>query len=89
GSFYPGDLIELDAMVHRLLGAAAPPAIDIDLRVLIVPHAGLAYSGPVAATAYALVDGAAVRRVVLLGPSHFRGFAGLALSGQAGFATPL
>jgi AmmeMemoRadiSam system protein B len=89
GSFYPADVVELDATVHRMIGAADPPPIDLTVRMLIVPHAGYIYSGPVAATAYALLAGSPARRIVLLGPSHFRGFQGLALPGHTAFATPL
>jgi AmmeMemoRadiSam system protein B len=58
---------------------------------LIVPHAGYVYSGPVAGSAYALLEPLrdTLRRVVLLGPSHRVPFSGLALSSAEAFATPL
>ncbi len=64
---------------------AAPP------KVLIVPHAGYVYSGPVAARAYARVAVLrdVVRRVVLLGPTHRVYMRGLALPACTAFATPL
>jgi AmmeMemoRadiSam system protein B len=89
GAFYPENGVELDAAVHRMLGAADPPPIDLTVRMLIVPHAGYRYSGPVAATAFALLTDSPAKHIVLLGPSHFRGFPGLALPGHAAFATPL
>lgn len=57
----------------------------------MVPHAGYVYSGAVAARAFATLDPAKVRRVILLGPSHHRRFAGGALPGRniRAFATPL
>ncbi|NCA87621.1 MAG: AmmeMemoRadiSam system protein B [Gammaproteobacteria bacterium] len=60
-------------------------------KALIVPHAGYLYSGPVAGSAYAqLAAGtAAIRRVVLLGPSHRLPFYGLAYSQAEAFVTPL
>ena len=60
-------------------------------KAIIVPHAGYAYSGPVAASAYAQLAPAreTIKRVVLLGPSHFMLFDGLAASGAEAFATPL
>jgi len=65
-------------------GAAAPKA-------LIVPHAGYVYSGAIAASGYARLAGQrrAIRRVVLLGPSHRIPLRGLAASGADSFATPL
>jgi AmmeMemoRadiSam system protein B len=60
-------------------------------KALIAPHAGYVYSGPIAASAYsALRDAAhAIKRVVLIGPSHFVPFSGLAVSGAKTFKTPL
>lgn len=89
GTFYPADAARLDADVREMLAAATPAALDIDLRMLIVPHAGYVYSGPVAASAYALLPGRGFRWVVLVGPSHFVRFEGLALPDAARFATPL
>ena len=92
GAFYPGVAPVLEADVARLLADAEPPAGRGALvKALIVPHAGYPYSGPVAASAYALLrDGEArVRRVVLLGPAHRVPVRGLAASGADAFETPL
>jgi len=56
-----------------------------------VPHAGYAYSGSVAAAAFrklAHADAAAIRHVVLLGPSHRVKVRGLALPSCEYFETP-
>lgn len=91
GSFYPGRPEALSAEVDRLLSSASPPPVSGRLRALIVPHAGYVYSGPIAATAYALPRSlrGSVRRVVLLGPSHFVPLFGLALPDADAFQTPL
>lgn len=89
GSFYPADPRVLRTSVRRMLDVAQPPHTAGDLRALIVPHAGHIYSGPVAATAYALLDGMDLDRVVLIGPSHFAWFAGLAMPDASAWATPL
>jgi AmmeMemoRadiSam system protein B len=89
GSFYPRDPEELSATVAALLagqhGSARPP------KALIAPHAGYVYSGNVAAQAYGSLGSAAraLRRVLLLGPSHREWFRGLAVPTVQGFATPL
>ncbi len=90
GRFYPRDPVELRKLVVQLLGGARAPA-GADPKALIAPHAGFMYSGPVAASAYAYFIPARqeIKRVVLLGPSHFVAFDGLALSSAAGFVTPL
>ncbi len=58
-------------------------------RALISPHAGLMYSGPVAAHAYGLVRSCRYDAVVLVGPSHFVGFAGVAIWPRGEWETPL
>src|SRR5205807_1621645 len=86
GSFYPEDAAELAAEVTRLLEQAAPGPAP---KALIAPHAGYVYSGPIAASIFRRVRGAAIERVVLLGPAHYAFLAGLALPDAAAFATPL
>lgn len=93
GLFYPDDPRELATQVERHLAAARraphPQAARVPLA-LVAPHAGYLYSGPVAGSAFATLDDATwVRRVLLLGPSHYVPFAGLALPDADAFATPL
>jgi len=71
--FYPDQPRALRATVDELVAAAEPAQTTPDLlKVLIVPHAGYVYSGPVAATAYALLKAhrQRIRRVIVLGPTH-------------------
>ncbi|HET9821321.1 MAG TPA: AmmeMemoRadiSam system protein B [Burkholderiaceae bacterium] len=89
GRFYPGDATALERELARCTPvheAAAPPP-----KMLLVPHAGYVYSGPVAGSAYACLAGARGRiaRVVLLGPTHRVAVRGLAAPGVQRFATPL
>ena len=90
GTFYPRGHDELERTVDRLLAAASSiPGVPTP-KALIVPHAGYAYSGPVAASGYALVRAAEhVRRIALLGPAHFVPLDGLAVSGAGAWRTPL
>ncbi len=89
GSFYPGAADRLAAVVDALLERARPGASAP--KALVVPHAGYVYSGPIAATAYAQLAARARRidRVILLGPSHYVPFHGLAHCGADAWATPL
>jgi AmmeMemoRadiSam system protein B len=89
GTWYPGDPSELEKTVSRLLAAA--PASDVPGKLigLISPHAGLKYSGPVAAAGYRLLEGREFASVLLLGPSHRVAFDGLAVYPEGSFATPL
>lgn len=89
GSFYPSDPSDLEAAL--VLAFASSRAADVARpKALIAPHAGYIYSGPVAASAYRTVEGvAAIRRVVLLGPSHFVPTWGVEASTADSFETPL
>lgn len=90
GYFYPSDPIELREMVGGLLTTASANALRSDPKALVVPHAGYVYSGSIAARAYAqLTPRRAIRKVVLIGPSHRVYLSGAALPGASAFATPL
>jgi len=69
--------------------AAAAPRPPGRPLALVVPHAGWAYSGVAAATAFRLLPRGAYARVVVLAPSHYGGFAGYALDAAAAYLTPL
>lgn len=97
GAFYPADPRALRDLVaacyaHRLGPGDPPepaPARRGRLKALVVPHAGLAYSGPVAAHAYAALASDGLPAVVLVvGPSH-DGLGGLAATSGEDWATPL
>jgi AmmeMemoRadiSam system protein B len=90
GLFYEADPVRLQQDIERMLNAA--PAYSGPLpRALIVPHAGLVYSGATAAIAYKslFVDRDQVERVLLLGPAHRVFVSGMAIPSVDRFATPL
>jgi MEMO1 family protein len=91
GAFYPATPGQLMRMVDEFLQASSTQLHPCPApKALIAPHAGYAYSGPIAASAFHLLAARkAIDRVVLLGPSHYVGFHGLALPQTAGFDTPL
>jgi hypothetical protein len=89
GRFYPADPRQLRAEVSALLAEAGEPPSGHRPKALIAPHAGYVYSGAVAAEAFRTVAGSSTTRVVLIGPAHYVGFHGVAVSGTEAFATPL
>lgn len=91
GLFYPADRDELAQTLCSLLQAADSSQSAAAPKAIIAPHAGYIYSGPIAASAYALLGPARsrIRRVVLLGPAHHVAVAGLALPDAAWLETPL
>jgi MEMO1 family protein len=91
GRFYPSDPDQLRGLIHGFLGSADPAEESARPKALIVPHAGYAFSGPVAASGYAwLVPWSAqIDRIVLLGTCHSAGIDGLATTSAGAFLTPL
>lgn len=86
GTFYPSNPDELRTLVDGMLGAAA--ATPAPARAVMVPHAGLLYSGACAAAVLARV--VIPPTVILLGPNHFAaGRAGAAVWARGAFRTPL
>jgi MEMO1 family protein len=90
GLFYPDDRTRLRTQVVDLL-ANAPGSPDIPPKALIAPHAGYAYSGQVAAAAFATLRDSvqAITRVVLIGPAHYVYLRGIAAPTADFFETPL
>src|SRR6516165_8594635 len=86
GRFYPADASALRGLVNDLLANVQPSDAPAP-KALIAPHAGYVYSGPVAASAYARFKPARdlIKRVVLVGPSHFVPVEGLAASSAEAF----
>lgn len=103
GAFYPASAATLDAVVERELTDARARARARSRshtpsaargacpKALVVPHAGYVYSGPVAASAYVLLEPFAdrIERVVLVGPAHRVFVEGLASPGAERLRTPL
>jgi AmmeMemoRadiSam system protein B len=89
GSWYPADRALLAREVNRYLDVAESQVpVAGDLRAIIAPHAGLKYSGPIAGHAYATLAGRSFDVAVLVGPSHFVAFDGVAIYEDGAFETP-
>ncbi|MCK4633016.1 MAG: AmmeMemoRadiSam system protein B, partial [candidate division Zixibacteria bacterium] len=91
GTFYPGDSNNLATMVQgHLENVGQPEAIDGQLIALIVPHAGLVYSGQIAAHSYALLRETKFDKLILCGGAHRFGFEGISVYGpKVVWKTPL
>jgi len=88
GSWYPDNPTRLAVELDLHLANAAVELTPRSPRALIVPHAGLMYSGPVAAFAYKLLSGSSYRSIVLVGPSHFVPFRGVSIWPAGHWQTP-
>ncbi len=71
GTFYPANKEQLRDMINKFL-----TQVKIDKnetlfpKALIVPHAGYIYSGPIAASGFALLKDKNYKNTFLIGPSH-------------------
>jgi AmmeMemoRadiSam system protein B len=94
GTWYPATAARLAAQLdHYVRDSGENPdeaiAPDADLFALIAPHAGLIYSGPIAAYGYRLLQSRRYDTIVLVGPSHYVGFDGASIWPSGEFETPL
>ena len=87
GTWYPKIPGALAREVDGYLDAAST-SNDAAIDALIVPHAGIMFSGPVAAFAYKAAARHHYDVAVLVGPSHFESFEGIALFPEGAFDTP-
>ncbi len=89
GSFYPADSKKLAADLDQYLAKPGDAPDAGRLLAIVVPHAGYIYSGGVAGYSYAKLKGRNIRKVILLGPTHFAAITGAVLYPGAGMKTPL
>jgi hypothetical protein len=90
GTFYPDSKTQLTQEINQLLNKQVVQN-NLIPKAMILPHAGIMYSGEVAAAGYNLISQIKqqVKQVVLLGPSHYVAFSGIATSDCDAFITPL
>jgi hypothetical protein len=89
GTFYPGDP---EALLRTVYSAVAGSTADsVPAKAIVAPHAAYRYSGAIAGAAYGSVAHLKdqVTRVVVIGPSHYMCFPGIAAPSATGFLTPL
>jgi hypothetical protein len=89
GRFYPADPEILTANIITMLNRAKEFSNLQVPKAMIVPHAGYRYSGPIAASAYACLSKAKIKRVVLLAPAHQYLVDGVATTAAAAYKTPI
>lgn len=88
GTFYPGQPARLAALVQQLLGE--PPVVRRPVHAVVVPHAGLVYSGACAGRVFGAIAIPPV--VVVLAPNHtgqVRARGGASTWARGAFDTPL
>jgi len=90
GMFYPAEPGPLSALIAQMRQRARADG-GVAPKVVVAPHAGIVYSGAVAATAFGpwARRGDLPRRIVIVGPAHRVAFRGLAVHPAARWRTPL
>ncbi len=88
GSFYPAEQRELSNFIDDFL-KKAPLLAKGNLKILLVPHAGMEYSGPVAAAGFKQIQGQNYSKVIILGASHQVSFDYAAVYDRGSWETPL
>ena len=89
GTWYPDSPDVLRRQIQTYLDNVPDKSAQGELAALIVPHAGYVYSGQIAAHAYKLLGKRKFSTVVVIGPSHYVAFEGVATYEGTGFRTPL
>lgn len=90
GRFYPGDRSSCIQMIEQCLPSEIDADIPEEVVAGLVPHAGWAYSGEIAAQVFAAIHAqGAPETVVLLSSAHRWGGPGFAVYGRGRWATPL
>ncbi len=89
GKWYSASASQLKDELASYLSQAPAPKIRGRILGLVSPHAGYAYSGPVAASAFKAVEGLEDRTVFVVGFTHRKSFDGIAVFGGSGVSTPL
>ena len=90
GLFYPADAGALRALIAEAQKGARPDG-GVAPKVVVAPHAGIVYSGAVAATAFGpwARRREPLARIVIVGPAHRAAFRGLAIHPALAWSTPL
>lgn len=86
GSWYAANPNQLAREVDGYLATAG--AMPSGAVALLAPHAGIRYSGAVAAFGYACLRAAPPDVAVLVGPSHYAAFRGCAVLQRGAMASP-
>jgi MEMO1 family protein len=89
GRWYPREPGRLARSIDAYLDSARLPDLDGTVVAVMAPHAGHAYSGPVAGHAFAAVRGSAPELVAVVGPMHEYHPETLLGSGHQAYGTPL
>ncbi len=88
GRFYPDDTGRLVAFMQEHVAPESAGG-GRAIRAVIAPHAGYQFSGRTAGQAFHQIAPGSFSRAIVLGPTHYLAFRGLAVAPHECFRTPL
>ncbi len=89
GMFYPASPSKLKAELQLLLDKSKPTKNFENISAIVVPHAGIVYSGKTAGFAYNLIKDKDFETVIIISPSHREYFPGCSIYSGDAYKTPL
>ena len=89
GTFYPKEREVLNQQMDKYLGQATKMERAAPMRILMVPHAGLDYSGPTGGAGFKQIEGETINQVIIVGTSHYHQFSGAAIMAEGEWETPM
>lgn len=89
GSFYPADSQKLGSLIDTFISQAKKTAASGNLKILMVPHAGLDFSGRTAGWGFKQLEGKNYSKVIILGASHQSLFEHISVYPNGSWETPL
>lgn len=92
GQFYDKDSDKLKDTIKKFLENAKDFSKKFQkntVRAIIVPHAGYTYSGKTAAITMSTAANKKYKRIIVIAPSHYVGFEGVALPSYSKCQTPI
>lgn len=89
GQFYEGNAGKLKSCIEQMVANSTVKPSSKRIRAVILPHAGMSFSGQVAVDTLMTAAGSKYSKMVVIAPSHRIPFKGLALADYSLFNTPL
>lgn len=91
GLFYPQDQKNLIQTIKNLEQTITLTKFQnfSEPKILIVPHAGYPYSGPIAMQGYATIKDQPIETFIIIGPYHKENFSGVSIWTEGTWQTPL
>jgi len=89
GTFYPTEPATLSGELEKYLGETEKVPTDKKLRMIVMPHAGIQYSGVTDSWSAKQLSGQKITKIIILGVSHKYNFDHAAVYTDGAWETPL